>query len=52
LLEKEPQEPPIDIQPAIRYPNRQVSTKKMDKFRDELAKKMWEDYQSYITREE
>ena len=52
LLEKEPQEPQVDIQPAIKYPEGQVSSKRMDKFRDELAEKMWKDYQSYITREE
>jgi hypothetical protein len=38
-----------DIQPVVRFPDGQVSSKKMDKFRDQIAKKMWDQYQSYIT---
>lgn len=52
LLASESQLPSQDIQLAVAYPSGQVSSKKMDQFRDELAKKMWEDYQSYITRED
>lgn len=51
LLETESQKPLQDIQPAVTYPDSQVSSKRMDKFRDEIAKKMWEDYQNYITEE-
>jgi len=49
LLESEDQEPLRDVQPAVRYPEGQVSSKKMDKFRDEIAQKMWEQYQGYVT---
>jgi hypothetical protein len=52
LLATESQPPLQDIQPVIAYPTGTISSKKMDQFRDELAKKMWEDYQYYITREE
>jgi hypothetical protein len=38
-----------DIQPAVVYPKSSMSSKKIDKFRDKLAKKMWEQYQGYIT---
>lgn len=47
--EPEPQQPIIDIQPVVNYPVGSTSSKKMDKFRDELAQRMWEQYQSYIT---
>ena len=36
-------------QPAVNFPVGVVSSKKMDEFRDKLAKKMWEEYQEYIT---
>jgi hypothetical protein len=36
------------IQPAVVYPEGVISSKKMDKFRDELAEKMWIDYQRYL----
>ena len=38
-----------DIQPVIVYPERAVTSKKMDNFRDELAERMWADYQRYIS---
>jgi len=28
-----------------------VSSKRMDQFRDDIAKKMWEDYQEYIVKD-
>jgi DDE superfamily endonuclease len=37
-----------DIQPAIVYPKGLISSKKMDKFRDAIAEKMWTQYQGYI----
>jgi hypothetical protein len=41
-----------DVQPAVQYPpmstSSTVSSKKMDKFRDELAAKMWTQYQLYL----
>jgi hypothetical protein len=37
-----------DIQPAIAYPEGSISSKKMDKFRDVIAEKMWTQYQGYI----
>jgi hypothetical protein len=37
---------------VVAYPSGQVSSKKMDQFRDNIAKQMWKDYQNYITREE
>ena len=37
-----------DIQPAVVYPESTMSSKKMDRFRDELAEKMWVQYQGYI----
>jgi len=39
-----------NIQPVVGFPVGVVSSKKMDQFRDEIAKKMWEDYQDYLTR--
>jgi hypothetical protein len=37
------------IQPAVAYPEgSSVSSKKMDKFRDQVAEKMWVQYQGYI----
>ena len=39
-----------DIQPAIVYPKGLISSKKMDKFRDTIAEKMWTQYQGYITK--
>jgi len=36
------------VQPAVAYPDGAVTSKKMDKFRDELAEKMWSDYQRYL----
>jgi hypothetical protein len=48
LLNTEVQELVEDIQPVVKYPTGTVGSKKMDAFRDEIAKKMWEDYQSYI----
>ena len=42
-----------DIQPAVVYPESSTtSSRKMDKFRDELAEKMWAQYQRYITRKD
>ena len=32
------------IQPAVTMPIRGVSSKRIDQFRDDIAKKMWEDY--------
>jgi hypothetical protein len=43
--------PVEDIQPAVAYPQGSISSKKMDQFRDEIAEKMWSDYQNYINRE-
>jgi hypothetical protein len=40
------------VQPAIVYPEGVVGSKKMDKFRDQLAERMWADYQRYITAPE
>jgi hypothetical protein len=37
-----------DIQPVVPYPTGIVTSKKMDTFRDELAERMWADYQIYI----
>jgi hypothetical protein len=37
-----------DIQPAIVYPEGAITSKKMDAFRDQLAEKMWADYQRYL----
>jgi hypothetical protein len=37
-----------NIQPAVSFPIGQVSSKEMDRFRDEIAEKMWSDYQNYI----
>jgi hypothetical protein len=52
-LETESQEgPATDIQPTVSYPKDSTSSKKMDKFRDELALHMWEQYQSYITNKD
>jgi hypothetical protein len=36
------------IQPVIVYPEGVVTSKTMDRFRDQLAEKMWVDYQRYI----
>jgi hypothetical protein len=52
LLEKEPRGDigaEASIQPAVVYPEGVVTSKKMDIFRDQLAEKMWVDYQRYIT---
>jgi hypothetical protein len=39
-----------NIQPAVAYPEgSSISSKKMDKFRDSIAEKMWAQYQGYIT---
>jgi hypothetical protein len=38
----------VDIQPAVIYPEGTASSKKMDKFRDNIAEKMWAQYQGYI----
>jgi hypothetical protein len=37
-----------DIQPAIEYPEGTITSKKMDAFRDNLAERIWSDYQRYI----
>jgi hypothetical protein len=41
-----------NVQPAVQYPpvstSSTASSKKMDKFRDELAAKMWTQYQLYL----
>ena len=37
-----------DIQPAVSYPDDATSSKKMDKFRDDIAEAMWAQYQGYI----
>jgi hypothetical protein len=36
------------VQPLVEYPEGVVTNKKMDKFRDELAERMWSDYQRYL----
>jgi hypothetical protein len=41
-----------DIQPAIAYLIGITSSKAMDKFRDELAEKMWADYQRHLSGRE
>jgi hypothetical protein len=38
------------IQPSILYPEGVITSKKMDNFRDQLAERMWVDYQQYINR--
>jgi hypothetical protein len=48
-LDTESQDTISDIQPAVAYPEGVTSSKKMDKFRDQLAEKMWAQYQGYIT---
>jgi len=51
-LDAETHELLVDVQPAVAYPQGSAtSSKKMDKFRDEIAEKMWEQYQSYLTQE-
>jgi hypothetical protein len=41
-LETEDNRPPLNIQPAVVYPTTTVvSSRKMDRFRDKLAEKMW-----------
>jgi hypothetical protein len=37
-------------QPSLIYPKGEVTSKKMDGFRDQLAEQMWADYQRYINR--
>ena len=39
------------VQPAVVMPIGGVSSKRMDQFRDDIAKKMWEDYQEYIVKD-
>jgi DDE superfamily endonuclease len=51
-LETESIEAIPSIQPSVLYPQGAISSKGMDKFRDEIAKNMWEDYQCYIARED
>jgi hypothetical protein len=36
-----------DVQLAIVYPQGAITSKKMDIYRDQLAEKMWVDYQQY-----
>lgn len=36
------------VQPVVDYPEGVVTSKTMDRFRDQIAEKMWEDYQHYI----
>jgi len=43
-LDKRPQ----DVQPVVEYPEGTITSKRMDAFRDQLAEKMWADYQKYI----
>jgi hypothetical protein len=38
----------LDIQPAIEYPKRVITSKKMDAFQNDLAERMWADYKKYI----
>lgn len=53
LLDTETQTPIPNIQPAVAYPEEgTTSSKKMDKFRDEIAEKMWAQYQRYLARGE
>ncbi len=40
-----------DIQPIVDFPKGVISSKKMGQFRDEIAQKMWEDYQIYLGSE-
>jgi hypothetical protein len=40
--------PPRDIQPLVEYPKGAITSKKMDAFQDQLAERMWADYQRYI----
>jgi hypothetical protein len=42
----------VDIQPAVIYPISSQSSRKMDRFRDELAERMWVEYQRYNTERE
>jgi hypothetical protein len=42
------EERPWDIQPAVEYPKDTITSKRIDAFRDQLAEKMWVDYQRYI----
>jgi hypothetical protein len=53
LLETEKQSTVPDVQPVVAYPEGSTgsTSKKMDKFRDELAQKMWDQYQEYLARE-
>lgn len=52
-LETEEHNPVPDIQPVVVYPtDTAVSAKKIDKFRDDLAAKMWDQYQDYLRRGE
>lgn len=36
-----------DVQPAVLYPQGMITSKKMDRYRDQLAAQMWEDYLRY-----
>jgi hypothetical protein len=42
----------IDIQPVVAYPEGTITSRKMDKFRDEIAEKMWTDYCRYNKEKE
>ena len=53
FLATEPRLEVHDIQPAISFPESgATSSKIIDKFRDELAEKIWADYQGYITEQD
>jgi hypothetical protein len=51
-LEKQAKIALTDIQPAVIYPESATTSKRMDTFRDQLAEKMWIQYQGYINREQ
>jgi len=39
----------LNIEPVIPFPLGVTSSKAMDSFRDRLAKRMWADYQRYLS---
>jgi len=39
------------VQPVVGFPVGVISSKRMDQFRDNIAKKMWEDYLVYTDQE-
>lgn len=51
-LEKQAKIALTDIQPAVVYPESATTSKRMDTFRDQLAEKMWIQYQGYINEEQ